>query len=62
AGGSMNMLQQIGAAVGITVLTALMADAVDGTRFLLLHLAAAATGIVAAILATGIEDAPDPHE
>ena len=62
AGGSMNMLQQIGAAVGITVLTALMADAVDGTRFLLLHLVAAGTGIVAAILATGIEDAPEPHE
>ena len=56
------MLQQIGAAVGITVLTALMADAVDGTRFLLLHLVAAGTGIVAAILATGIEDAPKPHE
>ena len=62
AGGSMNMLQQIGAAVGITVLTALMANAVDGTRFLLLHLVAAGTGIVAAILATGIEDAPKPHE
>ena len=61
AGGSMNMLQQIGAAVGITVLTALMADAVDGRRFLLLHLVAAGAGIAAAILATGIEDAPEGH-
>ena len=61
AGGSMNMLQQIGAAVGITVLTALMADAVDGKRFLLLHLVAAGAGIAAAILATGIEDAPEGH-
>ena len=61
AGGSMNMLQQIGAAVGITVLTALMADAVDGRRFLVLHLVAAGAGIAAAILATGIEDAPEGH-
>ena len=59
AGGSMNMLQQIGAAIGITVLTALMADSVDGTRFLLLHLVAAAAGLVAAWLATGIRDASD---
>ena len=58
AGGSMNMLQQIGAAVGITVLTALMADSLSGTRFLLLHLAAAGTGLVAAWLALGIEDTP----
>ena len=57
----MNMLQQIGAAVGITVLTALMADAVDGRRFLVLHLMAAGAGIAAAILATGIEDAPEGH-
>ncbi|MEC9395710.1 MAG: MFS transporter, partial [Actinomycetota bacterium] len=59
AGGSMNMLQQIGAAIGITVLTALMADSVDGTRFLLLHLVAAGAGLLAAWLATGIRDAPD---
>ena len=58
AGGSMNMLQQIGAAVGITVLTALMADSLSGTRFLLLHLAAAGAGLVAAWLALGIEDTP----
>jgi predicted MFS family arabinose efflux permease len=58
AGGSMNMLQQIGAAVGITVLTALMADTLSGTRFLLLHLAAAGAGLVAAWLALGIEDTP----
>ena len=58
AGGSMNMLQQIGAAVGITVLTALMADSLSGTRFLLLHLAAAGAGLVAAWLALGIEDKP----
>ncbi len=58
AGGSMNMLQQIGAAVGITVLTALMADSLSGTRFLLLHLAAAGAGLVAAWLALGIEDPP----
>jgi len=60
-GGSMNMLQQIGAAIGITVLTALMADSVDGTRFLLLHLAAAATGLVAACLAIGIRDHQNDH-
>ena len=54
----MNMLQQIGAAVGITVLTALMADSLSGTRFLLLHLAAAGAGLVAAWLALGIEDTP----
>ncbi len=58
AGGSMNMLQQIGAAVGITVLTALMADSLSGTRFLLLHLAAAGAGLVAAWLALGIQDTP----
>ncbi len=58
AGGSMNMLQQIGAAVGSTVLTALMADSMSGTRFLLLHLAAAAAGLLAAWLAMGIEDTP----
>tara|TARA_B100000676_G_scaffold86488_1_gene86490 strand:- start:80 stop:619 length:540 start_codon:yes stop_codon:yes gene_type:complete len=56
AGGSMNMLQQIGAAIGITVLTALMADSADGTRFLLLHLVAAAAGLAAAWLAIGIRD------
>lgn len=56
AGGSMNMLQQIGAAVGITVLTALMGDAVDGGRFLTLHLVAAGAGIGAAVLATGMVD------
>ena len=52
-------LQQIGAAIGITVLTALMADSVDGTRFLLLHLVAAGAGLLAAWLATGIREAPD---
>jgi MFS family permease len=66
AGGSMNMLQQIGAAVGITVLTALMADTLSGTRFLMLHLAAAGAGLVAAWLAMGIENTPvdggDPNQ
>ena len=62
AGGSMNMLQQIGAAVGITVLTALMADSLSGTRFLLLHLAAAGAGLVAAWLALGIEDTPTGND
>ena len=52
AGGSLNMLQQIGAAVGITVLTSLMGDSVSGTRFLMLHLLAAALAIVAASLAS----------
>lgn len=56
AGGAMNMLQQIGGAVGITVLTALMADSLSGDRFLFLHLAAAGTGLIAAWLARGIED------
>ncbi len=58
AGGSMNMLQQIGAAIGITVLTALMADSASGTTFLLLHLAAACAGLLAAWLALGIRDQP----
>ena len=41
AGGSLNMLQQIGAALGISALTALIADSVSGDRFLALHLLAA---------------------
>ena len=56
ASGSMNMLQQIGAAIGITVLTAVMADSMSGTRFLVLHLAAAGAGLAAAWLAMGIKD------
>ncbi|HJL90320.1 MAG TPA: hypothetical protein QF905_08305, partial [Acidimicrobiales bacterium] len=55
AGGSLNMLQQIGAAVGITVLTSLMGDSVSGTRFLMLHLLAAALAIVAAGLASRMD-------
>jgi hypothetical protein len=50
------MLQQIGAAVGITVLTSLMGDSVSGTRFLVLHLLAAATALVAAGLASRMDD------
>jgi hypothetical protein len=56
ASGSMHMLQQIGAAIGITVLTAVMADSMSGNRFLVLHLAAAGAGLVAAWLAMGIKD------
>jgi len=60
AGGTINMVQQVGAALGITVLTALMGDHVDGTWFLFLHLGAAAVAIVAALLATRIVDQPTP--
>ncbi len=52
AGGSLNMLQQIGAAVGITVLTSLMGDTVSGDRFLALHLVAGGLALVAAVLAS----------
>jgi EmrB/QacA subfamily drug resistance transporter len=52
AGGSLNMLQQIGAAIGITVLTSLMGNSASGTRFLVLHLLAAVLAIVAAVLAS----------
>ena len=38
----------VGAAIGITVLTALMADTVSGTRFLFLHLLAAAPALLLA--------------
>jgi len=58
AGGSLNMLQQVGAALGITVLTALMGDSVDGTRFLVLHLCAAGAGLSAAVLATRMSARP----
>jgi len=54
AGGSLNMLQQIGAALGITVLTALMGDSISGDRFLALHLVAAGMGLIAAGLASRI--------
>ena len=58
AGGSLNMLQQIGAALGITVLTALMGDSVSGGRFLALHLLAAGLALVAAGLAARIGRVP----
>jgi len=56
AGGFLNMVQQIGAAIGITVLTALMADTVSGTRFLFLHLLAAGMAVSAAALASRMDD------
>ena len=58
AGGSLNMLQQIGAALGITVLTALLGDSVSGGRFLALHLLAAGLALVAAGLAARIGRVP----
>ncbi len=54
AGGSLNMLQQIGAALGISALTALIADSVSGDRFLALHLLAAGLALVAAGFASQI--------
>jgi len=61
AGGSLNMLQQIGAAIGITVLTSLMGNSASGTRFLVLHLLAAVLAIVAAALASRM-DSGRPQE
>jgi MFS family permease len=58
AAASLNTVSQIGAAAGNTVYTAMAGESTDPTRFLLVFLVAAATGVVAIAMAFRLQDEP----